>query len=286
MKHSLLTTLLLSLLFSCGIPSSLQANELININGIYYDCNGKYYIEKDEKGVYLRTDKDLSWYLDGDDLDVFKTGGSGFYYLETDTKKPYILTDKKRVFYINQEVAENLKKEIGNSNKFDEPIENIKGFDKFYVNGRYNDHYITPQEARKRIKGQPTLEWERKKRAEEMARIKAELEAIEKRRTLAEEEALWESGWARQEAEEARQKARREAEWARQEAEEQTRRSYTYDPPPQYRSSGAINPYTGEFYPSTGDGGLIRPSDGTYFAPAGPGGVVNSRTGEFVPTGP
>lgn len=231
MKRDLLSILCLSILFIIDLPSPLQASELININGIYYDCNGEYYIEKDEKGLYLRTDKNLSWYLNEADLGVFKPGEKGFYYLEIDASKPFILTDKKRVFYIDQEVAENLKKKRSGSDSDREPIENIKGFDKFYTNGRYNDHYITPQEARKRIKGQPTLEWERKK-------VKAELEAIERERRnrpireaerarreaeRARREAEWEAARLRGETEEARGEAdrvRREAEWARQEAEE------------------------------------------------------------------
>jgi len=189
MKHSLLTTLFLALLFAYGFPSSLQANELINVKGIYYISNGNYYIDEDEKGVYLRTDKDLSWYLDEDDLGVFKLGESGFYYLETNASKPFILTDKKRIFYINQEVAENLKKGKIDSGKDYEPYEIIKGIDKFYTKG--SGLYVTKEEARRGKKGQPTLEWERKKaeeeaqkRVEEEARIKAEEEEARKKAEL------------------------------------------------------------------------------------------------------
>ena len=99
MKHAFLTTIFLSLLFAYCIPSPLQAYEVININGIYYTCSRKYYVEEDENGVYLRTEQDFSWSLDEDDLDIFKLGESGFYYIETKGSKPYILTDKKRVFY-------------------------------------------------------------------------------------------------------------------------------------------------------------------------------------------
>ena len=300
MKHSLLTTLFLAFLFAYGFPSPLQSNELIKINGIYYDCNGKYYIEKDEKGVYLRTDKDLSWYLDEDDLGVFKLGESGFYFLETNASTPYIITDKKRGFYINQKAAENIKKERGSSVTDYEPIQVISGFDSLFTNeGIF--YYDNRVKAIMGVDGRPKVEWERKKRAEEAARIKAEREAIEERRIKAEEEARWDAEWERQKSERAREEAewaRQELERERQEAEEQTRKSYTYGPfPEEYpqgvvnsfpedRPWGAVNPYTGEYYPSTGDGGLIRPQDGTYFAPAGPGGVVNTRTGEFVPTGP
>lgn len=97
-----------------------------------------------------------------------------------------------------------------------------------------------------------------------------------------------------------RREAKRNAEWAREknmQREESFRqeidRQYSSEPPrssvpvapAQNRSRGAVNPYTGEYYPPAGGGGAIDPRDGTYFAPAGPGGVVNTRTGEFVPTG-
>jgi hypothetical protein len=92
-----------------------------------------------------------------------------------------------------------------------------------------------------------------------------------------------------------KREAERKAEWAREtqkEAEDileqKIGRSYTPKIPniPQYRSRGAVNPRTGEYYPSTGGGGAVDPRDGTYFAPAGPSGVVNTRTGEFMPTVP
>ncbi|MDD2581900.1 MAG: hypothetical protein PHR66_07900 [Desulfuromonadaceae bacterium] len=47
-------------------------------------------------------------------------------------------------------------------------------------------------------------------------------------------------------------------------------------------NTGAINPYTGEFYAPAGDG-YVSTRNGTYYAPAGPNGVVNTRTGEFSP---
>lgn len=51
------------------------------------------------------------------------------------------------------------------------------------------------------------------------------------------------------------------------------------------RSPGAINPYTGEFYPRAGEG-YVSSRDGRYFAPAGPNAVVDTRTGQVVTVGP
>jgi hypothetical protein len=45
--------------------------------------------------------------------------------------------------------------------------------------------------------------------------------------------------------------------------------------------SGAFNPRTGQYYPSTGEG-AFDPKTGQYFPPTG-GGYFNPRTGEFYP---
>lgn len=52
--------------------------------------------------------------------------------------------------------------------------------------------------------------------------------------------------------------------------------------PRRARNSGAINPVTGEHYPSSGNG-YVNPRDGRFYAPAGPSGVVDTKTGQFIP---
>jgi hypothetical protein len=44
---------------------------------------------------------------------------------------------------------------------------------------------------------------------------------------------------------------------------------------------GALNPKTGEFYPSHGEG-VINPRTGEYYPPSG-SGYINPRTGEYYP---
>jgi hypothetical protein len=46
--------------------------------------------------------------------------------------------------------------------------------------------------------------------------------------------------------------------------------------------SGAVNPYSGEYYAPAGGGGYVGTRDGTYYAPAGPNGVIDTRTGQFI----
>ncbi len=46
-------------------------------------------------------------------------------------------------------------------------------------------------------------------------------------------------------------------------------------------SRGALNPKTGEFYPSHGEG-VINPRAGEYYPPSGTG-YINPRTGDFYP---
>jgi hypothetical protein len=44
---------------------------------------------------------------------------------------------------------------------------------------------------------------------------------------------------------------------------------------------GALNPKTGEFYPSHGDG-VINPRTGEFYPPSG-SGYINPRTGDYYP---
>jgi len=48
---------------------------------------------------------------------------------------------------------------------------------------------------------------------------------------------------------------------------------------PEHR--GALNPKTGEFYPSHGEG-VINPRTGEFYPPSG-SGYINPRTGEYYP---
>jgi len=180
MKRALLTTFSLPLLFALGFAPPLQANELINLNGIYYISDGKYYVEQNENGVYLRTDKNISWDLDDDDLRIFKPGEKGFYYLEIDANKPFILTDKKRVFYISQEAVEILKKERNGPDTSYEPFQVIRGLDSLNTN-LFNRYYKNKQDALRGLNGRTKEEWENQRRVRKKAQGKSELKAIERK---------------------------------------------------------------------------------------------------------
>jgi len=52
-------------------------------------------------------------------------------------------------------------------------------------------------------------------------------------------------------------------------------------PPRSDRNRGAVNPFTGEFYPPSGRG-VINPWTGEYYPPAG-NGFFNPRTGQWFP---
>lgn len=58
------------------------------------------------------------------------------------------------------------------------------------------------------------------------------------------------------------------------------RRVRSFSSPPAV-NSGAVNPFTGEFYAPAGNG-YVSTRTGTFFAPAGPNGVIDTRTGRFV----
>ena len=220
------------------------------------DCfaGGTYQVGQDQGGVYFQTDNDGGWYIGKSDLKDFKIGQTGTYSIEKDRNGAFLLTDKNRKFYLDTKAKEK------------QDIENAK----------VNQEYERKMEIMRQKEARTNAEQARLKAQEQEAR--AERELYQK----IEEQKLEENRRLNQEMINARNR----------EAEQSKRpnfgRSHIPAIPdvPQYRSQGAINPYTGEYYPSTGDGGLIRPRDGTYYAPAGPGGVINTRTGEFVPTGP
>jgi hypothetical protein len=53
-------------------------------------------------------------------------------------------------------------------------------------------------------------------------------------------------------------------------------------PAPSYKSRGAVNPKTGEYFPPSGKG-VINPKTGEYFPPSGEG-YINPKTGEYYPS--
>jgi len=80
-------------------------------------ANGTYYIDEDENGVYMETDKDGSWYIAPADIKAFKVGETGTYSIKIDRGGAYVRTDKHGKFYIDVQENANLDRQISNYNK-------------------------------------------------------------------------------------------------------------------------------------------------------------------------
>lgn len=164
-------------LFICLSSYSVYAEGLLFFNGTYHIANGKYYVEEDAGGVYIRTDKHGKWYLDKKDSENFKIGVSGIYCIETDKKGSFIITDEYRKIYVNQQALKDIRPERNESDEdYYQTVEVIYGLDMLWTNSSCSGIYATREEARWCIKGEPTIEWERRKAREE-ARRRAVLEA-------------------------------------------------------------------------------------------------------------
>lgn len=73
---------------------------------------GNYYVDRDERGVYLQTDDHGSWYIDKADLKRFRVGETGTYQTGSDRYGTYILTHKRRKYYIDLDKSEKLDMEM------------------------------------------------------------------------------------------------------------------------------------------------------------------------------
>lgn len=274
MRFTCQTSLFLVLLLVSYLPL-LHAGGLININGMYYESSGKYYIVEDENGVCLRTDQGASWYLSTDEQKAFRSGDEGLYYLEKEVDRPYILTDKKHKFYFKQKLPKKTQEKNNYSSNYSEPIMVIRDSRAMFrsINGEI---YATKAEALMGRKGQATIDWERKK-AEEEARLRAEEEARrraeeEERKKMIQMEILWRVEEARREAE----KAHREAEAARKIVEEKT-----YMGPAVILLPHVIDRQSGTVF-TPAAGGVVDPRTGVFYQDVG-GGYINSQTGQFHP---
>jgi predicted aspartyl protease len=102
----------------CTLPSRLTIALILAcfwLPPIY--AAGTYYVDRDERGVYLQTDTHGGWYIDKTDLKKFRLGETGTYKTGSDRYGTYILILKKRKFYIDLEASEKLDMEIEASNR-------------------------------------------------------------------------------------------------------------------------------------------------------------------------
>lgn len=73
---------------------------------------GNYYVDRDERGVYLQTDDHGSWYIDKADLKRFRVGETGTYQTGSDRYGTYISIHKHRKYYIDLDKSEKLDMEM------------------------------------------------------------------------------------------------------------------------------------------------------------------------------
>jgi clan AA aspartic protease (TIGR02281 family) len=75
------------------------------------NASDKYYIGKDNGGVYFETDGHGSWYMDKNDAKNFRIGETGKFKFETDENGTYIITDRQLKFYVKTEPSNNTASE-------------------------------------------------------------------------------------------------------------------------------------------------------------------------------
>jgi predicted aspartyl protease len=87
------------------------------LSAVQVCADGTYYIDEDEKGLYMQTDNDGSWYIAPDDIKAFKVGETGTYTIKVDQEGAYVKTDKHGKFYIDIQENADFDRQINNYNK-------------------------------------------------------------------------------------------------------------------------------------------------------------------------
>ncbi len=97
-------------------------------------ASDKYYVDRDEGGVYLETEKHGSWYIDKSDLKHFRIGETGTFRTGTDRHGTYLLFHKHRKFYIDVDASEKLDRQIEAFNR-DQERSNYNAETKVVIKG-------------------------------------------------------------------------------------------------------------------------------------------------------
>jgi clan AA aspartic protease (TIGR02281 family) len=95
----MVSRLIIAVIFSCFWVLPLHAA-------------GTYYVDRDERGVYLQTDDHGGWYIDKADLKRFRLGETGTYQTGSDRYGTYISIHKRRKFYIDLDAIVKLDMEM------------------------------------------------------------------------------------------------------------------------------------------------------------------------------
>jgi predicted aspartyl protease len=91
--------LVVFILFSCCCVPFLHAEN-------------KYFIGRDEGGVYFQTDNYGSWYIDKGDAGKFKIGEKGLFKIGVDHTGNFIMIDNRKKFYTDLEARESIERQI------------------------------------------------------------------------------------------------------------------------------------------------------------------------------
>jgi predicted aspartyl protease len=75
-------------------------------------AKGTYFIDKDENGFYIQTERDGTWYIEKDANRKIHVGEGGNYHIKSDEVSSFIVTDNHGSFQIDEQANERLEQEI------------------------------------------------------------------------------------------------------------------------------------------------------------------------------
>jgi clan AA aspartic protease (TIGR02281 family) len=75
-------------------------------------ADGTFVIEQDDRGTYMDTENDGSWYISEEDTDKFKVGEKGSYTMGKDKDGTYLKTKKGGKYYLGRREAQRAGEEV------------------------------------------------------------------------------------------------------------------------------------------------------------------------------
>ncbi len=94
----------------------------ISLSVLPLHAEGTFYVDRDERGVFLQTDDHGGWYIDEVGLKTLTIGQTGTYHIGSDRYGTYIVTDKRRKFYIDTDASKKLDRQIEQFNRQQEKL--------------------------------------------------------------------------------------------------------------------------------------------------------------------
>ena len=80
-------------------------------------AGGTFVIDQDDRGKYMDTENDGSWYINKEDADKFKVGEKGSYSTGVDENGAYLKTNKGGKYYLDRKAAERAGREAERSSE-------------------------------------------------------------------------------------------------------------------------------------------------------------------------